>query len=485
MMLFYSEKSLGLDIRDDSVAMTVLAKNLGGFKIVASQALELPPRKNSTEQETSLITGISNFLVDLKGTINSVVLSLPRKFITIQIFELPAPDRESIDSMMEFELTRQFASDVEDLSISYHVAEISNNRYKITAAAIKKETLDYYRTVLNRLDLKPEVIDVAVFSNLNILPAPSKTGVEVVIDVRSTHFEITLLQNGEIATTRNIPITDEAITKNYFQTKPSAGSPAKLATSFSKLIVEGLQSTFGSCNSIGEQETLSRIYLMGGGRFSAALASQIKKLTEVPTELIRPAGSMKKNQVFDLAAITSYGLALRPLESNPYKFDLSPKSLSRKKNTPASRTMALGLAVVFLMIAVGMSKVVVDQRTLSSLDQQLAELKLQAETLSQVDQEYQSLEKYTEILNEIDIQSPLKLPILKTLSQILPEDTWLSRISIKHNKVEIQGYSESASTLLPLIENSNFFKNTAFDGSIVKTRKGEKFSLRSQMRAAQ
>ena len=215
------------------------------------------------------------------------------------------------------------------------------------------------------------------------------------------------------------------------------------------------------------------------------MASQIKKLTEVPTEMIRPAGSMKKNQVFDLAAIPSYGLALRPLESNPYKFDLSPKSLSRKKNTPASRTMALGLAVVFLMIAVGMSKVVVDQRTLSSLDQQLAELKLQAEALSQVDQEYQSLEKYTEILNEIDIQSPLKLPILKTLSQILPEDTWLSRISIKHNKVEIQGYSESASKLLPLVENSNFFKNTAFDGSIIKTRKGEKFSLRSQMRAAQ
>ena len=107
------------------------------------------------------------------------------------------------------------------------------------------------------------------------------------------------------------------------------------------------------------------------------------------------------------------------------------------------------------------------------------------DTLSQVDEEYNSLVMYTEIMNEIDHQSPLKLPVLRTLSQVLPLDTWLSRISIKYNKIEIQGYSESASKLLPLVENSKIFKNTAFNGSIVKSRQGEKFSLRSQLRVVE
>ena len=52
---------------------------------------------------------------------------------------------------------------------------------------------------------------------------------------------------------------------------------------------------------------------------------------------------------------------------------------------------------------------------------------------------------------------------------------------VSRNKLEIQGYSQSASRLIGLIENSPLFQNAAFSGSVVNERAGQKFTIRAQI----
>ncbi|MFQ5481786.1 MAG: PilN domain-containing protein, partial [Nitrospinaceae bacterium] len=84
-------------------------------------------------------------------------------------------------------------------------------------------------------------------------------------------------------------------------------------------------------------------------------------------------------------------------------------------------------------------------------------------------------------MNEIDQGHPLKMMVLKELSQIIPKDTYITRISIKKSRMEIQGFSQAASQLIGKLENSPVFRNVAFAGSIVNQTKGQKFTIRSEV----
>jgi len=57
----------------------------------------------------------------------------------------------------------------------------------------------------------------------------------------------------------------------------------------------------------------------------------------------------------------------------------------------------------------------------------------------------------------------------------------VTRISIRQNQVEIQGYSASASKLIPQLEDSEFLKDTQFKGSIITKALGKRFTIRSTM----
>jgi len=85
--------------------------------------------------------------------------------------------------------------------------------------------------------------------------------------------------------------------------------------------------------------------------------------------------------------------------------------------------------------------------------------------------------KSTQTLNRIDEQNPTKLPLLLELSQIIPKDTWLKKIKFENKNIKLNGVSINASQLIPIIENSNHFRDTHFVGTIITESIGEKFTI--------
>ena len=114
MKTFYLEKSLGIDIREESVCLTLLGKNLYRADVIAVKyiPIHLADIKNE-KTESNFLEQVNRFIVENDAWVENVVASLPRSKVTLQSFELPAPDRKSVDSMMKFELERHFSSDIE------------------------------------------------------------------------------------------------------------------------------------------------------------------------------------------------------------------------------------------------------------------------------------------------------------------------------------------------------------------------------------
>ena len=93
--------------------------------------------------------------------------------------------------------------------------------------------------------------------------------------------------------------------------------------------------------------------------------------------------------------------------------------------------------VLFAALA---AKIIHNNVTLSSLETQLSEVKSKVGALEKVDLEFENLKRFVTIFNAIDKREPLKLPIIEELTRILPQDTWLTDMSMKKNKIDCYGY---------------------------------------------
>jgi general secretion pathway protein L len=180
--------------------------------------------------------------------------------------------------------------------------------------------------------------------------------------------------------------------------------------------------------------------------------------------------------------MTSLGLALKPLLKDPISFNLDPQSghKAKRKSTWKS-TYVLSAIICAVLVVLFLSQTYRNENTLNSLNHQLEEIKPLTAKLQKIDQRYEDLSGYMKAMNAIESKSPLKLPVLQELSQKLPKDTWVTRISIKQNQLEVRGYSASASKLIPLLEESTFFKDTQFKGSVTTRALGKQFTIRSTM----
>ena len=76
------------------------------------------------------------------------------------------------------------------------------------------------------------------------------------------------------------------------------------------------------------------------------------------------------------------------------------------------------------------------------------------------------------------------LPVLRDLTELLPNDAWLTTISLDPKGVELTGAASAASTLIPLLENSTRLERVEFSSPVTRSRDNkEQFRIRAAWEA--
>ncbi len=481
-----TEQYLGIDIRDEYAALTLVARSWRGVGIVRSHWFRLYPEQGDEETGDLLVQELSDFLKTGKANPKEVFLSLPRQYITVQSFDVPTADAQALDSMIQLEMDRHFAFPLESMNVSYHVTPITPNRNHVIAAATKKERVERYLQLLALAVLAPDAVDISLSSQMNLLHQNEKLGskLQALVDVSSTWVEISLIKGKTLITSRSAPIPDKEFKKMFFHHDPPRSLTDPVSTHFADFLTELLESTLYGCKSLENGESITTINFFGGGQGAEALVSALQTQTGVTVEAVLPTFLKKDSPVNFTPSfqLTSLGHCLRPVLKDPIELNLHPQSQpNEKRKSVWKSTVVLSIMILAVFVGLLLGQTYRNESTLNSLNRQLEEIKPLATKLQQLDQQYASLSDYTETLNAIERRSPLKLPLLQELTRKLPKDTWVTRISIKQNQVEVQGYSASASKLIPLLEKSDFLKNTQFKGPVTTQALGKRFTIRSTL----
>jgi general secretion pathway protein L len=489
MSKLYFEKALGIDFREESVSLAVLGVQWKTPEIVATHHFRLakPLATGDAESEQFVIDEIKRFLEQSEFSSGRVAVSLPRNKAGFHFFELPAPELEMVGAMVGFELERHLCAAPENFYYTYHAVRSSGTHHRLTLETVRKETLDYYLNLLSRLPLKPQTMDGSTFANLAILFSAGyqARGFEALVDAGQEGFEVTLIDAQNPIYTQKTEVKSTAV-KNAYPLAPDdlpAEEIERLGKEYAQEIIAGILETLGACDQMGGDGEIRQIHLFHGGPFADVLVRTIGEETGVAVRRVSlscPTAPGMKTPFDPGFTVTACGLALRELKPSPIETNLLPQALRpKKKRTNLKTSIVLAGIAAILAIGAVTSHSFFKARRLETLEKELKEIQVKAAPLEKIDREQEEVKLYVDLLAGIQSKNPRKLPLLEQLTQILPPHTWVTEIIFAKNEIKVKGVSAKASDLVPILEQSPYFKSTQFNGSIVNSPEGERFALQT------
>lgn len=168
----------------------------------------------------------------------------------------------------------------------------------------------------------------------------------------------------------------------------------------------------------------------------------------------------------------------------PQAFNLLPtERRQRRPDTSRYLNLALGALAVMLLLAVVALPLMHKIQVINTLEAKTELITEKAEIARRLREKVTQLQTDSRFLVDKKQRTPLALELINELTVIIPDNTWLERLDIKGREVQIQGQSESAAALIPLIESSDKLSNPRFRSPVTRLPRTstERFHLSAEV----
>lgn len=227
--------------------------------------------------------------------------------------------------------------------------------------------------------------------------------------------------------------------------------------------------------------TAAQVYYDARVRSRDAAAKTVQvELALVPRAVIEP----------ELAALANAGLALDAVDGTNVDgtrlgFNLLPADRrARRADFWLRLDLALG-AVVVLLLGVVMAQSVANHE--ASVAALRAAADAQSAHAREVAASRTRLRDATEGANFLVRKKRSRPPVIDLIldvTRVLPNDSWLQRLSVTGEQVQLQGQAKEAASLIPILQRSTLIEGPALQGAITpdaRTNK-EQFLIQAKLR---
>lgn len=168
--------------------------------------------------------------------------------------------------------------------------------------------------------------------------------------------------------------------------------------------------------------------------------------------------------------------------------DASPNVLpegARRKTPRVARRLVMGLVGLSCLLAIAALAIPfyqVESRA-EALTQQVTEAKQKADASVKLQRQIDAALQDRSALVDRKRQTVPVSDVLRNLTELLPDDTWLITLEISGTEVRLSGYSSSGTEILRILDRSEVFTNAAFRASLTQDTRlnREQFNIVAQV----
>jgi len=450
----FSQSCLGIDLREDRVVLAHLKKSFGKVWLTASKVSPITPEKGKEEREAEIINSIQGFISSHNFSKENVILALSREKALVKLIEIPSAARENLRKVLEYELGKHIPFPPEESVFDFQILDEKEGMLRVLLVVMKKEEVNGYLDLFKRMGIRPAAIEIPSTAVANLFyydQHPLDQTPFALLDIEKHFFEFHFFEKGSLR---------EGLHHPFFKEEEKA---KELKEAFQLALLKGL----------GAKDGKQNLFAFGG----EASETLIEKLKLEMTPEITLTQSFKKIHLGNgLQKISecypSVGLALRGLSKTRWTINLLPLDL-RKKISRIGIYLAVFLSCIALVLAAAwvINPWVQEREELKRI---LGEVKAKKPKVAEIEAIQKKKDLVDQEIRDFDVlrhDEISKVEVLRELSEILPATTWIWNLKLKSKDVEINGFANSASDLIALLDKSPLFEKVEFSSPVTKERR--------------
>lgn len=434
---------VGIALREDRLDVVGLRRGLRGRRVVA--AFTLPADENAA-------TALRRRLREAGVRARHAQVGLPRRAVIAKAVELPPVPGADLRRMVGFELERHLPFPAGDAVFDFEVLAASPGRpARVLLVAAERRVQARVEALLRDAGLIPRHVGVAIHSVARLAaPAPGPPG-RIVLWTETADAEVAIVAHGRVVASRAFPLPVEAEAR-------------------ARTLRDELDRTLAALDA-SDRAALADIVTTG-------LPPPPVPWAELPVRAdTEPGGDVPGASDASRPALA---VALeRPARGRPAA-SLLPDTL-RPRPFPWALATTAALALLALLLGTAVPAVTLwrERRDLAVLDAEIARLAPAVRRAERLAADLERARREVSALREFEAQSLRALPLLRELTETLPADVWLTSLTADRNGVELAGFANAASQLIPLLESSARLERVEFTSPVTKGRDREQFRLKA------
>jgi general secretion pathway protein L len=144
---------------------------------------------------------------------------------------------------------------------------------------------------------------------------------------------------------------------------------------------------------------------------------------------------------------------------------LPPEKRFRSVSPQTRLNFVLAAAALVLLIMVMAQSLQYRADRVDGLESAIAEVQDEAKRVQRLREQVGETSEAASFLTRRRAESPMAIELLADVTKILPDDTYLDRLVISQDGVQMQGKSSNAQQLIEVVNKSETFDDAAFRGS--------------------
>ncbi len=445
------KKSLCVSIEKGGLYIALGLRFLSKIRIKGLRRYLL--KEDTYSEPEGFASSVALAINDLGAVRTDVTLIIPKAWAIIKTAEFPSTVKENLLNVISYELDRLTPFNPEDAFYDFRILREDAEKLTLLVIAAKAGMIKPYLDALAERGINVNRVTVNLSGIGTLCHYTDREKDSLFIAINRNEYEGALFLGGSVM---------DAFTGS-FSTSPISPLVRGAGGGFEKpkgdTILKEIEPLI---DAVKKQGRSPQIVLFMRDE-SPTLQEFLKQQSNLPVRILHERDIKlrlpKTRQEISYAVL---GGILESLWPKAKGLNLLEKGYHKKLKTPFVLTGILILTILLMGILYMIAPLRVEKNRLQEIDSQIMQRKEEVRKVEALKKDMDNLNSdISTIINFKENRAPA-LNILSELTRILPQKTWLTRVRIAKEIVNIEGYAESATGLLPKLEASKYFRKAEF-----------------------
>ena len=451
---------LGIAVGSHSVSFVHSTKRF--FQVGLKTARTVPLPETTEDHLPAIRRALTDFLADIETLPDQTVLCLSRKEASVSRLVVPETARGSLEQVIRYEIERLLPFREEEIYYDYVTTEEGGEerRLGVVIFCFPRQTVDPLVNLLVEHNLRPQSVTLSSAAHATTLLAccPAEHRQRVLAAREDGNLELNFLNERQLVASHTIPIARVAEADAWTDT---------LAHSMTR-------------NFPGSAPDTIPVFTWDEHGTLPVSVEPERNLAYAAQEQFPVVAADGAASVVTCSAI---GAALQAVGEGEEVNVLPASSRAHREKLLSPLTLVFVGCILVLSLVWAASVVIQDRRALNRVQDQIQAL---APAVRQVQDDESAAQRLQAQLQTLRSETRIRLtPLLKDMSERIPQQVYLTNFQFKNGKVELTGVAKSgsASDLVGALEASPCLQDVAPKAPFKTSSRGETFTLGAQVNA--